>query len=573
MKLLTEMLSTVFMAAFSKCGYDENLGQVCLSNRLDLCQFQCNGALAGAKRYKKAPMRIADEIIQNVTDCGFIYKLVAISPGFINITVKDEFLMDYVEQVHYDEFKGVPQAVKAETIVLDYGNPNVAKPLHVGHLRSAIIGEALKRIVAATGRTAIGDVHLGDWGLPMGLVLAELEERYGKEIPSLTSELLNEIYPYASQKSKRDPDFLEKARNATAQLQKGNADYAETWHKMVDVSVKEIKKTFQRLGLSFDYWYGESDSSKYVNELLQILADQNLLVESEGAQVVEVANDTDKAPVPPIIVIKSNGSEGYATTDIATIIQRQRDFKPDKIWYVVDFRQNLHFTQVFRTARKAQLVPETTELTHLCFGTVNGKDGKPFKTRDGGVMQLSELLDTVTACAYERLKAADNADEAARKEIAEQIGIAAIKFGDLINHYSKDCVFDIDKFMASEGKTGVYLLYMVARINSIIRKSGKINIEDLKLQSIYSDSERELMLNIALSGNAFISAYNEKSPNIICENAYQIANAFSKFYHENHIIGEKDEKKRASWLALCVMTKEMLEKHLDTLGIKSVDVM
>ena len=573
MKLLTELLSTTFMTAFSKCGYDENLGQVGISNRLDLCQFQCNGALARAKKYKKSPMIIAYDVTEQITDYDIIHKIEVVSPGFINIIIKDEFLIGYIEQIHHDKFKGIPQAENDEIIVLDYGNPNVAKPLHVGHLRSAIIGEALKRIIIATGRKAVGDVHLGDWGLPMGLVLAELEERYANNIPNLTVELLNEVYPLASKKSKTDDLFLEKARNITAQLQKGNTKYTEIWRKMVDISVEDIKKTFQRLNVSFDYWYGESDSSKYVPELLQILTDKNLLVKSEGAQVVEVANESDKASVPPTIVVKSNGSEGYATTDIATIIQRERDFKPSRIWYVVDFRQNLHFTQVFRTAKKAQLISENTELTHLCFGTVNGKDGKPFKTRDGGVMQLSELLDTVTAYSFEKLRMTDNVDEATKKEIAEKIGIAAIKFGDLINHYSKDSVFDIDKFMASEGKTGVYLLYVVARINSIIRKTDILDIEDLKLHGVYSESERELILKISLSGNAFVSAYNDKAPNIICENAYQIAVAFSKFYHENHIISETDEKKRTSWLALCTITKEILIKHLDALAIETVDVM
>jgi len=573
MKLITELLSLEFMTAFSKCGYDENLGQVGVSNRSDLCQFQCNGALAGAKKYKKSPMTIANEVIQKITDCDFIDKAEAISPGFINISVKDEFLISYVDQMHHDKYKGIPQVESAETIVLDYGNPNVAKPLHVGHLRSAIIGEALKRIIIATGRKAIGDVHLGDWGLPMGLVLAELEERYANNIPKLTVELLNELYPFASQKSKVDDLFLEKARTITSQLQKGDAKYTETWNEMVKLSVEDIKKTFNRLDVSFDYWYGESDSSKYVPELLKILKNEDLLIKSEGAEVIEVADEKDTATIPPVIVLKSNGSEGYATTDIATIIQRQKDFNPSKIWYIVDFRQNLHFTQVFRAAKKAQLLPESTELTHLCFGTVNGKDGKPFKTRDGGVMQLSELLDTVTTCSYEKLRTDDNIDEATKRDIAEKVGIAAIKFGDLINHYSKDCIFDIDKFMASEGKTGVYLLYMIARINSILRKTEVADIKKLKLQDLYTESEKELIFKISLSGNAFVSAYNEKSPNIICENAYQIAVAFSKFYHENHIINEPDEKKKTSWLALCVITKEMLIKHLHTLAIETVDVM
>ena len=559
------------MTAFSECGYDEALGQVVVSNRLDLCQFQCNGALSGAKQYRKSPLLIAKEVAAHIPENEMIGSLEVVAPGFINISLKDEFLMKYVQELYFDKYMGIPQADKEETIVLDYGNPNVAKPLHVGHLRSAIIGEALKRIITATGRKAVGDVHLGDWGLPMGLVLAELEERYGDNLPILTTDLLNEIYPYASKKSKEDSVFLEKARTITAKLQKGDPAYKATWKTMIALSIEDIKKTFTRLGATFDYWYGESDSSKYVPELIEILKNKNILVESEGAQVVEVAKEDDKQPIPPTIVIKSNGSEGYATTDIATIIQRQKDFAPDKIWYVVDFRQNLHFTQVFRTAQKAELIPNTTELTHLCFGTVNGKDGKPFKTRDGGVMQLSDLLDTVVECAYEKLRRSDNVEESVKKETAEKIGIAAIKFGDLINHYSKDCIFDLDKFMASEGKTGVYLLYVVARINSIMRKNqDNCNI---KLNGVYSEGERDLLLKLALSGNAFLGAYNEKSPNILCENAYQIAVAFSKFYHDNHIISETDDDKKSSWLSLCTIVKAMLIKHLDTLGIETVEVM
>lgn len=572
MKLVTDLLSDIFKTAFSECGYDGALGQVVVSNRLDLCQFQCNGALAAAKQYRKSPLLIANEVSAHIHNNEIIGTLEVVAPGFINVSLKDEFLMKYVQEIYFDNYMGVPQAEKEETIVLDYGNPNVAKPLHVGHLRSAIIGEALKRIITATGRKAIGDVHLGDWGLPMGLVLAELEERYGKSLPILTTELLNEIYPFASKKSKENPEFLEKARSITAKLQKGDPSYQSTWKTMIALSVEDIKKTFIRLGTTFDYWYGESDSSKYVPELIQILKNKEILVESEGAQVVEVAREADKHPIPPTIVIKSNGSEGYATTDIATIIQRQKDFAPDKIWYVVDFRQNLHFTQVFRTAQKAELIPNTTELTHLCFGTVNGTDGKPFKTRDGGVMQLSDLLDTVVECAYEKLRLSDEVEESLKKETAEKIGIAAIKFGDLINHYSKDCIFDIDKFMASEGKTGVYLLYVVARINSIMRKNQGV-FGNVKLNGVYSEGERDLLLKLALSGKAFLGAYSEKSPNILCENAYQIAVAFSKFYHDNHIISETDTNKKASWLSLCMIVKAMLIKHLNTLGIETVEVM
>lgn len=573
MKSITDQLSEILGNAFTKAGYEAKYGQAVVSGRPDLCQFQCNGALPNAKLFKKSPMVIANEIVSFLTDDEMIEKVEVAAPGFINIILSDEFLVSYLTQVFNDSHLGIPQAEHNEVVVLDYGNPNVAKPLHVGHLRSTIIGESLKRIIMATGRTAIGDVHLGDWGLPMGLVLAELDERYGTDIPTLTTDMLNEIYPFASKKSKIDEAFLEKARTFTAQLQKKDPYLMEIWEKMIKLSVDDIRIIFDRLNATFDFWYGESDSSNYVPELLNILRDKKLLTNSEGAQVVMVAEDDDKSTIPPVIIIKSNGSEGYATTDVATIIQRQRDFNPDKIWYVVDHRQNLHFTQVFRTARKAELVPNNTELTHLCFGTVNGKDGKPFKTRDGGVMQLSELLDSVTEYAYQKMRTSNVSDEHERRENAEKIGIAAIKFGDLINHYSKDCIFDIDKFMASEGKTGVYLLYVIARINSILRKIPTVELLEKKINGIYSDSERDLIMVLSLSGIAFVNAYNEKAPNIVCENAYKIAVAFSKFYQENHIINEENMEKKQSWLTLCEITKRVLEKHLYVLGIESVERM
>lgn len=573
MKSIIDQLSDVLEKAFTNAGYDAKYGQAVVSDRPDLCQFQCNGAFQNAKLFKKSPMVIANEVV-SLLDCDeMIQKAEVAAPGFINIVLSDKYLIDYLTWVFNDPHLGIPQAERNEIIVLDYGNPNVAKPLHVGHLRSAIIGESLKRIIISTGRTAIGDVHLGDWGLPMGLVLAELNERYGSDIPPLTTELLNEIYPLASQKSKINNAFLEKARTFTAQLQKKEPALTAVWKKMVQLSVNDIKITFNKLNASFDFWYGESDSSNYVPELLEILTKKNLLTHSEGAKVVVVAEKEDKNIIPPIIITKSNGSEGYATTDLATIIQRQRDFNPDKIWYVVDHRQNLHFTQVFRAARKAELVPPKTELTHLCFGTVNGKDGKPFKTRDGGVMQLSELLDSVTKYAYQKIKITNDYGTLEKRKIAEKIGIAAIKFGDLINHYSKDCIFDIDKFMVSEGKTGVYLLYVIVRINSILRKVPVSDLSEKKITNIYSDSERVLIMMLSLSGNAFVNAYNEKAPNIVCEHAYKIAVAFSKFYQENHIVNEKDINKKQSWLTLCEITKQVLEKHLYALGIDPIDRM
>ncbi len=571
MKLLTEALSEIVKSTFEACGYDEKLGFVTVSDRLDLCQFQCNGAFAGAKLYKKSPLVIAQEIAAQLLNHEMIEKAEAAAPGFINITLKDSHLSQTVNEISKDDDLGIPQGDKSETIVLDYGNPNVAKPLHIGHLRSAIIGEALKRLTIATGRQAVGDVHLGDWGTPMGLVIAELCERYEK-IPTLTAELLNEIYPFASKRSKEDPEFLAKARDITAKLQNGDETYTAIWREMIKVSIEDMKKIYSRLGVEFDYWYGESDADKYIPQLLDTLKSQNLLYESEGALVVDVALEGEKAPMPPVIIKKSDNSSIYATTDLATIIQRKIDFYPKKIWYVVDHRQSLHFTQVFRCAKKSGLVSDETELTHIGFGTMNGTDGKPYKTRDGGVMQLSVLLDTVTQTALQRIKNSAFADEAERLEVAEKIGLAAVKFGDLINHHAKDYIFDMDKFLSAEGKTGVYLLYTIARINSIIRKA-ELSSDKMDIYGIYSDSERELALKIILSGEAFNSAFNEKAINIICENAYQIAVAFSKFYHDNHILGEADETKKNSWLGLCLLTQKVLTKHLYVLGIEAVEVM
>ncbi len=570
MKMIIKILTEIVEEAFEKCGYDKKHGTVTISDRLDLCQFQCNGAFTCAKLYKNSPILIASEISKQISESAIVEKVEVASPGFINITLKDSCLLKLALDISNDNHLGIPQAQIPETIVLDYGNPNVAKPLHIGHLRSANIGEALKRLVTATGRQAVGDVHLGDWGLPMGLVIAELYERYD-EIPLLTAELLNEIYPYASKKSKQDAEFLQKTRSITALLQSGHEQYTKIWREMVHISVEDMKKTYNRLNTTFDYWYGESDADKYIPQLLNILKDKGLLYESQGAQVVDIAEDDDKAPMPPVIIKKSDNSSIYATTDLATIIQRKNDFSPSKIWYVVDRRQSLHFEQVFRCSKKAHLIPDDTELIHIGFGTMNGSDGKPYKTRDGGVMQLSELLDTAKQAAFERINPLIFTDEQSKQIAAEKIGIAAIKFGDLINHHSKDCIFDIDKFLSSEGKTGVYLLYTVARINSILRKAEKI--ESASLYGIYSDVERELFLKIILSGEAFMSAFYEKAPNIICENAYQLAVLFSKFYHDNHILSETDYMKRSSWVWLCVLTKKMLMKHLDILGIEAVELM
>ncbi len=583
MKSITKLLTEKVSAAFEKCGYDSKLGIVTASDRLDLCQFQCNGAFSGAKLYKKAPFMIADDVAAVLKEEGIFSKVEVVKPGFLNLTLTDEFMLELTKEIEADKFNGVPQAEKPQTIVIDYGGPNVAKPLHIGHLRSAIIGESLKRLARACGNTVYGDVHLGDWGLQIGLVIAELSERYPEwkcfsedfnaetdEMPQLTADLLCEVYPFASKKSKEDDAFKDKAHTATFELQSGRSGYIALWKEILKVSIADLKSNYSKLDVDFDYWYGESDADKYIPELMKILEDKNLSYESNGALVVDVELESDKAPMPPVIVRKSDNSSIYATTDLATIIQRRKDFNPDKIWYVVDKRQELHFTQVFRCARRAELVSAETELEFLGFGTMNGSDGKPYKTRDGGVMRLSDLIETVTNASLARLESSAFVDDGDKESYAQKLGMAAVKFGDLINHRSKDYIFDLDKFLSSEGKTGIYLLYTVSRINSILKKAGDFKSE---LKGVYTDAERAIMLKLIMTGDTVNYAMEEKAPNYICENAYQLAVAFSHFYHENHIMDEADEAKKSSWLALIKLVRTMIIKHLDILGIETVENM
>ena len=583
MQSITKILTVIVSDAFDKCGYDSKLGTVTASDRLDLCQFQCNGAFAGAKLYKKAPFMIADDVAKVLQSEGIFSKVDVVKPGFLNLTLSDDYMLKLTKEIEADKFCGVPQAEKPQTIIIDYGGPNVAKPLHIGHLRSAIIGESLKRLARACGNTVYGDVHLGDWGLQIGLVIAELNERYPDRkcfsedfnadtdtVEPLSAELLCEVYPFASKKSKENEDFKAKAHTATFELQNGRAGYIALWKEILRVSIADLKDNYSKLDVDFDYWYGESDADKYIPELMKILEDKKLSYESNGALVVDVELESDKAPMPPVIVRKSDNSSIYATTDLATIIQREKDFHPNKIWYVVDKRQELHFTQVFRCARRAELVPAETELEFLGFGTMNGSDGKPYKTRDGGVMRLSDLIETVTNASLQRLENSSFVSEDDRESYARKLGMAAVKFGDLINQRSKDYIFDLDKFLSSEGKTGIYLLYTVSRINSIMKKAGDAKAE---FTGIYTDEERELMLKLIMTGDVFNYAMDEKAPNYICENAYQLAVSFSRFYHENHIMDEKDEAKKASWLALAKLVRTVITKHLDILGIETVENM
>ena len=586
MKTITERLTNLVSTAFAAAGYDPSLGLVTVSDRADLCQFQCNGALSGAKLHHKAPRAIAEDVVA-ILQRDMRFKQVTIAgPGFINLSLNDGVLLAALAEMAADEHLGVPQAEEPQTVVIDYGGPNVAKPLHIGHLRSAIIGEAMKRLARVCGHKAIGDVHLGDWGTPMGLVIEELHDRHPEwrcfapdfdpatdTVPALDAASLNEIYPYASARKKEDAEFRDRAHAATFELQKGKPGYIALWKEILKVSVADIRTAYEKLNVDFEYWYGESDADKYVPELMDILTGKALLRESDGALVIDVAREEDTAPMPPIIARKTDGSITYETTDLATILQRQRDFAPDRMLYLTDARQGLHFEQVFRAARLAGLTDENVTMDFLGFGTMNGADGKPYKTRDGGVMQLNDLLATATEAAYEKLSTSaylDGADEAEKRELAGKVGIAAVKFGDLVNNPTRDYVFDLDKFLAFEGKTGTYLLYTITRINSVLKKAGEAGGT---IAGLYSDTERELVLKLLLSGDVFRRALAEKAPSFLCENAYQLASIFSKFYHDNRVIDEPSEVKKSSWLSLMALVRRVLLLHLDTLAIDAVENM
>lgn len=586
MKTLLELLMDKVSDAFEKCGYDRILGKVTLSDRPDLCEFQCNGAFAGAKQYRKSPKLIAEDVKNILIGDKEIKSAEVVGAGFINIIVAEEMLINYVSSLYNDDNLGIPQAGNNETIVVDYGGPNCAKPLHIGHLRAAIIGEALKRIAMKTGRNAIGDVHLGDWGLPIGLVIAEILERYpeykysdenydesNEKRLELTGEVLNEIYPFASKKSKVNEEFKLLAKQITAKMQKGHKGYKSLFNQILEISKSDFKKIYDDLNVSFEYWYGESDAEKYVPELVEILENKGLLYESNGAMVVDVQNEDDKTDIPPVIIKKSDNSSIYATSDLATILQRKIDFDPSAIWYVVDSRQSLHFTQVFRCAKKSGIVDENTSLEHLGFGTMNGNDGKPFKTRDGGVMKLSDLYELIYEKSVKKLNESNYVNSDKLDDTAKKITVAALKFGDLINHRLKDYVFDVDKFTATKGKTGVFLLYTVARINSLIRNIGIKADDEFKISDIYSKTEKDLLLKIAMSPEVFIKSFDEKAPNYICDYAYDLASLYSSFYNDNHIMTEENKEKKKTWISISLLVKKVLSNQLDSLGIETVEKM
>lgn len=588
MKKLTDYMAEELSAAFEKAGYDSSYGKVGVSNRPDLCEYQCNGAMAGAKAYKKAPFMIADDVVGNLADSKVFSMKEMVKPGFINLKVSEEFLADYLKEMEKDEKLGADTAKEPKTIVIDYGGPNVAKPLHVGHLRSAIIGESIKRIGRFVGHKVIGDVHLGDWGLQMGLIITELKHRqpelvyfndsYTGEYPaeaSFTIGELEEIYPCASGKSKEDEAYRQEALEATHLLQQGKPGYMALWNHIMSVSVTDLKRNYANLNVSFDLWKKESDAQPYIPDMVEMMKEKGFAYEDQGALVVDVKEETDTKEIPPCMLLKSDGASLYTTTDLATIVERMKLFQPDEILYVVDKRQELHFIQVFRCARKTGLVKEDTRLSFLGFGTMNGKDGKPFKTREGGVMRLENLIADIDEEMFTKIVENRSVRDKDARDTAKIVGLAAIKYGDLSNQATKDYIFDVDRFTSFEGNTGPYILYTIVRIKSILNRYVEAggNLEAGEILPASNGSEKNLMLQLSGFGSMIESAFEEKAPHKICAYIYEVSNAFNSFYHETKILSEENQAQKESYIRLLQLTKRVLETSIDLLGFEAPDKM
>ena len=595
MKKILDLITDEVTKAFTECGYDAKYAKVTLSNRPDLCEYQCNGAMAAAKEYKKAPFMIADEVVEKLAVNPIFAMAESVKPGFLNLKIDEAYLADYVAKMQEDEGRfGCEKTEAPKTIMIDYGGPNVAKPLHVGHLRSAIIGESVKRIGKFMGHNVIGDVHLGDWGLQMGLIITELKLRrpelvyfddaytgeYPEEAPFTISEL-EEIYPTASKKSKEDEAYKEAAMQATFELQHGKRGYQALLKHILNVSVTDLKRNYANLNVSFELWKGESDAQPYIPDMVQKMKDDGFAYISDGALVVDVKEETDTKEIPPCMILKSDGASLYNTTDLATMVWRMKDYNPDELIYVVDKRQELYFTQVFRCARKTGIVKPETELKFLGFGTMNGKDGRPFKTRDGGVMRLEHLISGINeemlAKIQENQKTKENlgisTEEA--ENTAKMVALAAIKYGDLSNQASKDYIFDIDRFTSFEGNTGPYILYTIVRIKSILNKYHGLGKDEsgAVIGAAHSKSEKDLMLELSKFNAVMESAFEETAPHKICSYIYDLANAFNSFYHGTKIMSEENETVQKSYIRLLELTKSVLETCIDVLGFSAPERM
>lgn len=593
MRKILDLITDEMVKAFEAAGLDAKYAKVTVSNRPDLCEYQCNGAMAAAKEYKKAPIMIAEEVVAQLKDNAMFESVEAVKPGFLNLKLNNEFVASYISKMQEDtERLGCDKVENPKTIMIDYGGPNVAKPLHVGHLRSAIIGESIKRIGKFMGHNMIGDVHLGDWGLQMGLIITELklrkpelcyfDENYEGEYPvepPFTISELEEIYPTASGKSKEDAAYKEAAMQATYELQHGRRGYQALLSHILNVSVTDLKKNYANLNVSFELWKGESDAQPYIPDMVQKMKDDGYAYISDGALVVDVKEETDTKEIPPCMILKSDGASLYNTTDLATIVWRMKDYHPDKIIYVVDKRQELYFTQVFRCARKTHLVDDDTELQFLGFGTMNGKDGKPFKTREGGVMRLETLLSSINDEMYRKITENRTVEEAEAKATAKVVALSAVKYGDLSNQASKDYIFDIDRFTSFEGNTGPYILYTIVRIKSILNKYKEAGKEagtaagTAAILPAHSESEKALMLELTRFNAMMENAYEETAPHKVCSYIYDLANALNHFYHETKIMAEEDEAVQASYVRLLTLTRRTLEVCIDVLGFSAPDRM
>ena len=588
MKGIIDVLQEEVKQAFEKAGYDGKYAKVTISNRPDLCQYQCNGALAMAKEYHKAPIQMAEQIVELLKQSDTFAAIAAQAPGFINMTVSGEFLAAYINEMRAADKFGLEQPAKKETIVIDYGGANVAKPLHVGHLRSAVIGESIKRTARYIGHKVVGDVHLGDWGLQIGLIITELKHRkpelvyfdntYEGEYPTeppFTMSDLEEIYPYASGYSKEHEDYKEEAQEATAQLQAGRRGYLALWKHIIDVSVTDLRKIYTKLNVDFDLWKKESDAQPYIPDMVQGMKDGGYAHLDDGALVVDVKEETDTKEIPPCMILKSNGATLYNTTDLATIVERRKLFDPTRIIYVVDKRQSLYFEQVFRCAKKTKIIGDDVDLIFVGFGTMNGKDGKPFKTRDGGVLRLEHLLADVTAQVSDKMADRDMDDET-RADVAAKVALAALKYGDLSNQASKDYVFDLARFTSFEGNTGPYIMYTIVRIKSLLAKVAQNAIEvdeQLPILPASDKSATDVMLSLSKWGEIVQAAYEEQAPHKICQFIYELSDAYNKFYHENKIVANEDAALRNSHICLSKLVVNVLETAVDLLGLEAPERM
>ena len=589
MKKILDLIVAEMKTAFTSCGYDESYAKVVLSNRPDLCEYQCNGAMAAAKAYKKKPIDIANAVVEKLSGNPMFAEVNAVMPGFINIRLDAQYLADYMNGMQKEKKLGLEEQGHGETIIVDYGGANVAKPLHVGHLRSAVIGESIKRMGRYLGYHMIGDVHLGDWGLQMGLIIEELRDRkpelvyfdesYTGEYPSeppFTISELEDIYPTASGKAKVDEAFKERAQTATYKLQNGYAPFTAIWKHIMAVSLADLKKNYANLDVHFDLWKGESDAEEFIPWLIQDLQERGLAYESQGALVVDIAEPTDSKELPPCIVRKSDGAALYATSDLGTILQRERDYAPVKYIYITDKRQELHFTQVFRVAKKAGYVRPETPMIHIGFGTMNGKDGKPFKTRDGGVMRLEHLIADIDEAVYGRIMENRTVSEDEAKETAKIVGLAALKYGDLSNQAAKDYVFDIDRFISFEGNTGPYILYTIVRIKSILAKYEALESRytgEAVILPAATAAEKALMLELAKFNDVMETSFAETAPHKICQYIYDLSNAFNSFYHDTKILAEENQMQQASWIRLITLVKDVLTACIQVLGFDAPERM